>query len=162
MLRPATIDDLPGVEALLARSYPRLLATAYPPSTLVMALPLIARAQPALLTGGTYSVLEAEDGTILAAGGWTVRGPQGDSVPGTAHVRHVVSDPDHLRAGNARRVLHHVFAEARAAGAERLDCLSTLNAVPFYMRMGFQRLRPETIVLRPGITFDAVAMRRPL
>ena len=51
--RPA---DLAAVDALLARSYPRLLAADYPPSVLVTALPLISRARPELLAVGTYWV----------------------------------------------------------------------------------------------------------
>ena len=162
ILRPATPDDFPAVDSLLSRSYPRLLRNDYPPSTLVTALPLISRAQPQLLASGTYYVMEAEDGALVAAGGWTATGPQGRSEPGAGHVRHVATDPDHLGQGLARRILHHSFAAARAAGLTRLDCLSTLTAVPFYMRLGFQRLHPETLMLRPGITFDAVAMQRPL
>ncbi len=40
-LRPATPADLAEVEALLGRSYPRLLAADYPPSVMVLALPVI-------------------------------------------------------------------------------------------------------------------------
>ena len=62
-LRVATPADLAAVDALLARSYPRLLAADYPPSVLVTALPLISRARPELLASGTYYVVE--DGDIL-------------------------------------------------------------------------------------------------
>ena len=47
-VRPAERSDMAAVDALLARSYPRLLKPDYPPSVLVTALPLISRAQPAL------------------------------------------------------------------------------------------------------------------
>ena len=51
-LRHATPSDLAAVDALLARSYPRLLAADYPPSVLVTAVPIIARARPELLASG--------------------------------------------------------------------------------------------------------------
>jgi hypothetical protein len=55
-----TVRDLPRIDALLSESYPALLKPDYPPSVLVTALPLIARANPSLLRSGTYFV--AEDG----------------------------------------------------------------------------------------------------
>ena len=57
-IRPGTRADLARVDALLSRSYPRLLKRDYPPSVLVTALPLISRAQPALLDSGSYYVAE--------------------------------------------------------------------------------------------------------
>ncbi|WP_316014222.1 GNAT family N-acetyltransferase [Roseobacter sp. HKCCA0434] len=132
-VRTAISDDIPGIDALLARSYPRLLAADYPPSVLFTALPLISRAQPALVT--------------TAAVG---------------HVRHVASDPERLRRGIARRLLEHVIAKARAAGLTRLDCLSTRTAVPFYEAMGFGVVAPRDIPLAPAITFPAIETTRSL
>ena len=51
-LRHATPSDLAAVDALLARSYPRLLAADYSASVLVTAVPIIARARPELLASG--------------------------------------------------------------------------------------------------------------
>ena len=67
-IRPSNKADLPAVDALIARSYPKVLKVDYPPSILVTAFPIIARARPELLACGTYYV--AQDGTaILGAGG---------------------------------------------------------------------------------------------
>ena len=41
----------------------------------------------------------------------------------------------------------------------RLDCLSTLTAVPFYQSMGFDLLGPVQVQLRPGITFPSIRMQ---
>ena len=60
-----------AVERLLLRSYPRLLAADYPPSVMVTAVPLLARAQPGLLASGRYFVAEGANGRVLAAGGWS-------------------------------------------------------------------------------------------
>ena len=49
VLRTASKQDIAAVDALLARAYPRLVKADYPPSALVMALPLISRAQPDLV-----------------------------------------------------------------------------------------------------------------
>jgi hypothetical protein len=73
-IRATTKRDIAAVDALLLRAYPRLLKGAYPPSTLVRALPLIGRAQHALVACGTYYVVE-EESVVLGAGGWTVAPP---------------------------------------------------------------------------------------
>ena len=70
-LRPSTAADLAAVGALLARSYPRLLAPDYPASVRVLAIPLISRARPELLASGTYWLAHDPQGDILGAGGWT-------------------------------------------------------------------------------------------
>ncbi|MCU9848783.1 GNAT family N-acetyltransferase [Defluviimonas sp. WL0024] len=159
-IRTAGPADLAAVDALLARSYPRLLAPDYPPSALVLALPLLARAQPALLASGRYYLAEAPDGQVIGAGGWSRAAPgSGETGPGLGHVRHLVTDHRHLRRGIARAILERVFAEARAGGVRELDCLSTRTAVPFYAAVGFERLEEVTVALRPGIDFPAVRMR---
>jgi GNAT superfamily N-acetyltransferase len=158
-LRPSIRADLAAVDALLAHSYPRLLAADYPPSVLVTALPLIARARPELLTSGTYRVAVDVDGEIVAAGGWTPDAPgEGRTSPGLGHVRHVVTRAGRVRQGIGRALMGRAMAQAAGAGLRRLDCLSTRTAVPFYSALGFRVLGPVVVPLRPGIAFPAVRM----
>lgn len=157
-LRPAAPADLPAIDALLASSYPALLKPDYPASVLVTALPLISRAQPRLVASGSYWT--AWDGhRLLGAGGWTRGGPLGGRVRGVGHVRHVVTARDATRRGIGRAVMGAALDQARRAGIRRLECLSTRTAVPFYSALGFVLLGPTDVVLRPGVTFPAVAMR---
>jgi GNAT superfamily N-acetyltransferase len=161
-LRRTTPADLAALDLLFSRSYPALLKADYPPSTLVMALPLISRAQPRLVGSGSYWCAQAE-GTIVAAGGWSWAGPQGGASPThMAHVRHVVTDHRHVRKGIGRALMEHVLDDARRAGARLLDCQSTLTAVPFYAALGFREVGPVVVTLRPGIEFPAVRMQRLL
>lgn len=162
-IRPTTQTDLAAVDALLAASYPTLLKRDYPPSVLVTALPLISRANPALLRSGSYFMAEDGEGRALAAGGWSRAAPQGGvGVPEIGHVRHVATHPAHLRQGLAQAIMTRVLADALAAGVERMICQSTQTAVPFYRAMGF-RVRGEIVIaLRPGIPFPAVEMERTL
>ncbi|MCR8726727.1 GNAT family N-acetyltransferase [Frigidibacter sp. ROC022] len=161
-LRRTTPADLAALDQLYSRSYPNLLKADYPPSTLVMALPLIARAQPRLLASGSFYLVES-DGEPVGAGGWSWGGPQGGASPThMAHVRHLVTDHRRVRQGIARRLMGHVLAEAKAAGARILDCQSTLTAVPFYASLGFREVGPILIQLRPGIEFPAVRMQKVL
>jgi GNAT superfamily N-acetyltransferase len=161
-LRRTLPSDLGALDLLYARSYPALLKADYPPSVLVLALPLISRAQPRLLASGSFYLAES-GGEVLAAGGWSWGGPQGGASPvHMAHVRHLVTDHRHTRRGIGRALMEHVFREARKAGARLLDCQSTLTAVPFYASLGFREIGPILITLRPGIEFPAMRMQMAL
>ena len=162
-LRRTSLADLAAVDALLARSYPRLLAADYPPSTMVLAVPLIARARPELLASGTYFLAEDPQGRVLAAGGWSRGAPLGDAAgEGIGHVRHVATDPDAVRQRVGRALMARVIADALGAGMGWLDCLSTRTAVPFYAALGFRPLHLADIPLAPGIVFPAVRMMADL
>ena len=159
-LRVAHPGDLGAVDALLSRAYPVLLKADYPPSVLVTALPLISRANPSLMRSGSYWLAE-EDGRLLGAGGWTpATGDAGQGARGIAHVRHLVTDPAHLRRGVARALMQAATAQAREAGATGMLAMSTRTAVPFYAALGFERIEEAEVPLRPGIAFPAVRMAR--
>ena len=161
-VRVATRADIAAIDALLARAYPRLLKADYAPSVLVTAIPRIARAQPALITSGSYFVATEGD-AILGAGGWTAAPPGGGAaVEGCGHVRHVVTDDRAVRRGIGRAIMERVFLDARAAGKTWLHCLSTRTAEPFYAALGFEALGPTEVPLAGGIAFPAVEMRRDL
>ena len=161
-LRAAIKRDISAIDGLLARAYPRLLKPDYPPSIPVMALPKISRAQPEMVTCGTYYVVE-EDGVLLGAGGWTATAPgKGGLTRGVGHVRHVVTDDRATRRGVGRTLMDHITKDAKAQGLRRLHCYSTLTAVPFYGAMGFDVLGHITIPIGPGIDFPAVEMERHL
>lgn len=158
IIRVAARADIAAVDALLARSYPALLKADYPPSVLVTALPLISRAQPGLVTCGTYYVGDA-GGKIVCAGGWTRAAPgQGGGDAGLGHIRHVVTDHRRTRQGHGRALMAHILKTAQAAGIRRMMCYSTRTAEPFYREMGFRALAPMEVTLRPGISFPAVRM----
>lgn len=155
-LRIAAPRDLSRVDVLFARSYPKLLKSDYPPSALVLAVPRLARANPALLASGRYFVVETESGAILGAGGWSVTGKR------TGEVRHLAVDPAFTRRGLARRILETVVAQAQGEGMAEMACLATRTGVPFYEAVGFRRLGPVTVSLGPGIGFQVVRMARTI
>ncbi|MCP3970349.1 MAG: GNAT family N-acetyltransferase [Rhodobacteraceae bacterium] len=161
-IRTATEDDTAEIDALLGRSYPKLLQPDYPPSVLVTALPLISRAQPQLIRSGSYFVA-VRGGVILGAGGWSMESEFRRRGTGrVASVRHVVTDADCTRQGVATRLFHHIFETTRQAGVISLDCMSTRTAVPFYRAMGFDVIGEHDLELRPGISFPAIRMQRML
>lgn len=166
LLRLARPDDLAAVDALLARSYPRLLRPDYQPSIMVTLVPMIARARPELLASRRYFVAEDAKGRILGAGGFSLAfagamaQPAGEGISRTAQIRHVATDPDSTRQGIGRRLMHAIFGAAEAEGVTRYDCLSTLTAVPFYASVGFEAIGPVGVPLTPGLAFPAIRMRR--
>ena len=163
-IRPTTHSDLAEIDLLFQRSFPALLKGHYPPSVLVTAIPLISKAQPRLLTSGTYFVVLDEDARIVGAGGWTLGAPGTGRIGGntTGHIRHVVTDHRQVRRGIGRTLMERIFESARAVGMKRLDCLSTVMAVPFYRACGFDEVGPVSVELRPGIVSPAVQMHRDL
>ncbi len=161
-VRTAGRADIAAIDALLARAYPRLLKPDYAPSVLVTAIPIIARAQPALVTCDTYFVVE-DQGAIIGAGGWTAVIPgENRSETRRGNVRHLVTDDRQVRRGVGRALMEHIFASARGAGMGWMHCTSTITAVPFYQAMGFAIRTKVLVPLAPGIRFPAVAMARLL
>ena len=55
-------------------------------------------------------------------------------------------------------MMERITKTAREEGMARLDCLSTVMAVPFYAACGFVEVGPVAVELRPGIEFPAVKM----
>jgi len=123
------------------------------------ALPLICRAQPHLVTCGSY-FLACDGDVLVAAGGWTAHAPQGRA-GGPAHIghiRHVVTDHRRVRQGLGRRLLAHAMADARSKNIRVLHCHATLTAEPFYTALGFRKVAQIDVRLRPGVLFPAVHM----
>ena len=161
-IRATARADIAAVDDLLARSYPALLKADYPASVMLLALPLISRAQPELVLSGTFYGAFKED-VLLGAGGWTKAPPgRGRGRADVAHIRHFVTDPAYTRQGVASAIMNHCLQEARASGAREMMCQATYTAVPFYGHMGFEALGEITVPLRAGIDFPAIRMRRAL
>lgn len=157
-LRKAEPTDLDALDALFGRSYPVLLKPDYAPSVLVTAVPLISKAQPALIASGTFFVI-CDGSEIVGAGGWTMQAPGGrPGARGIGHIRHVVTDHTRTREGIGRRLMDHIALHAHASGMTQLHCQSTRTAVPFYEAMGFVQQSEIEVPLRPGISFPAVFM----
>ena len=159
-IRAAGASDRVPVTRLLRRSYPQLLCHDYAPTTLRAALPLITSAQPSLLGCGTYFLAEDDEtGVVIGAGGWTDFSPaRGISAVGDGHMRHLATDPDHLRGGVARALTQHALASAHRFGMQRMHCMSTLSAQAFYSSMGFEAYGEIELTLAPGVYFPAIQM----
>ena len=163
LFRPSTPEDMDAVQAVLLASYPVFMAPLYDASVLSTALPVITRAQPALVASGTYWVGERA-GQVLAVGGWTQAAPgRADAVvEGLGHVRHVAVHPKAGGQGLGRALMGAVMAQARAQGMRRLRAWSTLNAVPFYRALGFEDPQPLSVLLGGGTVLPSMQLERAL
>lgn len=162
-LRAATPDDARDVTALLERSYRALMRSAYPQDLLARALPLITRANPALLASGTYFVAVSGAGAAVGSGGWTPAAPDTGSVErAVGHIRHFATDSAWTGRGIGRAVYDRSAQQAVGAGIRRFVCYASLNAVPFYAALGFAEIRPIEIPLADDLSFPAMLMQRDL
>jgi N-acetylglutamate synthase-like GNAT family acetyltransferase len=166
VIRPAQPHDREGVDGMLARSYPPLLAAGYDAELLAAALPAMTRAQPTLLACPTWFVAVHSSGAIVGCGGWTRERPGTREIEeGLGHVRHFGTHVDHLRQGIARAIGTQTIATARAANINQLDCYSTLVAENFYASLGFRTVEAITVPMprldRPGefVDFPSLLMR---
>jgi N-acetylglutamate synthase-like GNAT family acetyltransferase len=161
-VRVASLDDIDAVDEILQLSYPILMAPGYTKEVLARALPLMVRANPALLRSGTFYLAEqAPDGAVAGCGGWTFERPGESGAPidpTVAHIRHFATHPDWIRRGVGRALLDRCIAEARAAGVHRLECYSSLVAEPFYAALGFTFVERLMVEMGPGITLPSVRM----
>jgi N-acetylglutamate synthase-like GNAT family acetyltransferase len=162
IIRVATPEDFPGVDALLRASYPTLMAAAYEPSILEPALRLMARANPRLLACGTYYVAEAGE-LIVGCGGWTREYPGSTHVqPELAHLRHFGTHPQWTQRGIGRAIYQRCETAARAAGMCAFECHASLNGEPFYAALGFLAIEKFEAQLGPDVRLPSVLMRRQL
>lgn len=159
--RVAQPADAAAVGELLELSYRALMASAYAAESLAPALGLITRANPALLSSGTYYVAQTPAGLLVGCGGWTRERPGTGLVePHVGHLRHFATHPEWIRRGVGRAIYRLCEVGARSAGVKALECYSTLNGEQFYATLGFARVREIDAELRAGVTLRSVLMRR--
>jgi GNAT superfamily N-acetyltransferase len=159
-IRPATLSDREAVTAVLSRSYPALLSSHYEPAVLASALPMMTRANPRLLSSGTYHVACDVAGNLLGCGGWTPDHPgTGEIKAGLGHLRHFAVDPSATRKGIGARLLAHCIAEAEARGIRTIECYATLSAEAFYRSGGFVIVRRIDVDMG-GTPFPSLLMKR--
>jgi GNAT superfamily N-acetyltransferase len=155
VLRPATPDDVPALEALIVASATAITGD-YAPAEAAAALAHVFGVDTQLVADGTYYVAE-RDGVPAGCGGWSRRrtlfgsdrcaGRAADLLDPAAEparIRAFFVHPAHARAGIARALLARCEAAAAAAGFTELALAATLPGLPFYRRHGFGAERPFT------------------
>jgi N-acetylglutamate synthase-like GNAT family acetyltransferase len=158
-IRVAGMQDAAAVTDLLRASYPVLMADFYDPALLQRALPIMTRANPALLSSGRYYLAEDSEGRVVGCGGWSFARPAvGEEQEGLAHIRHFASHPDRLRRGIGRALFARCAEDAAASAVARFEVYASLNAERFYRAVGFERLRAVEVQMAPGLSFPSILM----
>ena len=174
LLRLATFDDIPAIEALIAASVNGLQLSDYNAEQRAGALGSVFGVDRQLIRDGTYFVIE-HGGALVACGGWSKRKTLfgSDKVEGkddafldpsadAARIRAFFVHPDWARRGFGSRLLDAGEQAARAAGFKRLELGATLTGIPLYQRHGFLPLEPSEVPLPNGATIAIVKMWKPL
>ena len=154
VLRVATLEDAAAIDGLLQASYPKLMASSYDEEVLSPALKLMTKANPSLLSSGTYYVAELTTALMVGCGGWTLERPGTGTVePHLGHIRHFATHPAWIGRGIGRAIYRLCESAARSAGVIAFECYSSLNAEGFYSALGFKRTREIDIELEPGTLY---------
>jgi GNAT superfamily N-acetyltransferase len=171
-LRPARLDDAPGITALIGRSARGLGRSDYHAAQLEAALTGAFGLDTQLIDDGTYFVAE-QAGRLVGCGGWsrrrTVFGSDAhaqrdasllDSTREPARIRAFFVEPDQARRGIGRALLERCEAEARAAGFRSFALMATLPGLRLYAAMRYVAGEPVDHPLGPGLSIRFVPMRR--
>lgn len=173
-LRIALTADAPAIEALIERSVNGLQAADYSAAQRVRAIGEVFLVDHGLIADGSYFLVEAADGRLAGAGGWSnrkalhgghVKGDTGERIDPAlepARIRAFFIDPDFARLGIGTAILEACEAAARKAGFASAALGATLTGVPFYARHGYVETGREEAPLADGETLPIVRMSRQL
>lgn len=149
-LRLATLDDVPAIRELIARSIHGLGAADYTRAQIEAALAGAFGVDTALIRDGTYFVAATRARDIVGCGGWgrrrTLFGSDTrterdeswlDPKSNPAKIRAFFVDPAHARHGIGRALLARSEAEALRAGFSSLQMMATLPGMRLYQKFGY-------------------------
>jgi GNAT superfamily N-acetyltransferase len=174
ILRKASLDDVPRIEALIARSARGLSAGDYRPAQVEGALRGAFGVDTQLLADQTYFIAE-EDGRFVGCGGWSFRSTLfgGDARDGrdssvldprtqAAKIRAFFVDPDSARRGIGTLLLERCEREARARGFSRVELMATLPGVKLYAARGYVGAAMVSFDVGLGETIEFIPMHKVL
>jgi GNAT superfamily N-acetyltransferase len=172
-LRPARLEDIPELEALIAVSARALLAPWYSPAQIDAAIGSVFAVDTQLFDDGTYFV--AEQGASLAGcGGWSRRrtlfgagrGHTSDAdsaldpTRDPARIRAFFVHPASSRRGIGAALMRHCQQAAADAGFKTMELVATLSGQPLYAAFGFAAVEHFEIPLAGPLTMSVVRMRK--
>lgn len=169
-LRPATVDDVPVLTALIERSVRELQAGDYSRDQLDSALRCVYGVDSTLIADGTYFVVQT-GATIVACGGWSRRKTLygGDRLAGredslldpardAAKIRAFFVHPEWTRRGLGTLILDACEKAALEAGFRRFEMGATLTGVALYRARGYEASEEIAVPLDNGLSLPVVRM----
>jgi GNAT superfamily N-acetyltransferase len=170
--RLATLEDVPVLQALIARSARALARGDYSEAQIEAALDNAWGVDTLLIRDGSYFVVESP-GAIVACGGWSFRktlfgaDAYAQRVPealdpgrDAARIRAFFVDPAWSRQGIARQLLVRCERAARAGGFASAELVATLPGERFYRAHGYVSDAPRAYPLTAALEITFVPMRR--
>ena len=174
-LRLATLDDVPVLHELIARSIHGLGAADYTHAQIEAALQGAFGVDTMLIRDGTLFVAETRAAEIVACGGWGRRRTLFGSDAGTerdeswldpqsdpAKIRAFFVDPAYARYGIGRAILARCEADAIRGGFSSLELMATLPGLRFYEKCGYVAAPAIDYPLPGGLTIRFVPMHKQL
>jgi N-acetylglutamate synthase-like GNAT family acetyltransferase len=173
-IRPATKEDIPKLERLIAVSVRALSLNYYSTEQIESALVNIFGVDTQLIKDGTYYVAEI-DGRIAGCGGWSKRQTLygGDQTkegadpllnPATepARIRAFFVHPSYARRGIGTSLIDACEQSARSANFNTIELAATLPGEPLYKALGYQAVERFDIALPDGLGLPVVRMRKEI
>jgi len=175
LLRPAVPEDAANVGALMRLSASSLSPGYYDAKQTDLAAQFLTTPDLDLIHDGTLFVVEL-DGQLVGCGGWSRRKKLFTGSPGqedlsaeyldpandAAKIRAYFIHPGFAKQGVGRQIYEACEDAARSYGFTALELMGTLPGVPFYERLGFQRLEEVNIDLPNGDILPCIRMRKEI
>lgn len=174
-IRPATVADIPALNALIEASVRGLQGNDYTSAEIEAALGHALGLDSQLIADGTYFVAESAEGSVVGCGGWSYRTTLcgSDQLPGRepaslspaidpAKIRAIYVHPAWARRGLGSLILAQCERRAQEAGFQRLEMGSTLTGVPLYSLCGYREQERISIALPNGESLAVVRMAKNL
>jgi GNAT superfamily N-acetyltransferase len=183
VIRPATVADIPALQALIEASVRGLQSNDYSPAQIDASIGSAFGVDRQLIADQTYFVAALVDDptTLVACGGWSYRrtlcgsdaltegchGVVRDSTPldpavDFAKIRAIFVHPGYARRGLGARILAHCEDAAQAAGFTRFEMGSTLTGAPLYKREGYAEYGRTSIALPGSEPLEIILMQKQL
>lgn len=169
------MEDVAGLNALIANSARALSAGFYTPQQTEALITHVFGVDTQLIADGTYYVVEeaaAMEGPA-AAGGWSARrtlygGDQAkagedsrlDPATDAARIRAFFVHPRMARRGLGRQLYAECERAAGAAGFKRFELMATLPGVPLYVAVGFTVVEHVAAALPGDVIVPLVKMEK--
>jgi GNAT superfamily N-acetyltransferase len=172
--RPATFEDISGLNKLIASSVRALSPGYYTPAQIESAIKYVFGVDTQLVIDHTYYVAEI-DGQLAGCGGWSKRNtlyggdqhkeiedPLLDPATDAARIRAFFVHPDFARRGVGRYLIDVCENAARADGFKRIEMGATLPGVPLYAAVGYEAMERIDTTLADGEVLGIVRMGKNL
>ncbi len=156
-IRSANDEDVDAIADLQARSIMAFGVATYDRETCEAWANMGRQVRHSLLDTGTFTVAVTEN-ALVGVAGWT----EDSREPDCAWPRYVFVDPGHAGRGIGRNLMATVVRSVDATGRTRLQLWASLNAVGFYEKLGFERIRPARWPLGGGIEMEHLLMAKTM